>query len=52
MNDRETALLKAASEKAKQYRNAEKIETWRNGQLVDVRVTEIFDREEVKKTND
>lgn len=52
MNDRETALLKAASEKAKQLRNADKLEVWRDGQLVDVRVTEIYDRQEVKKTND
>lgn len=52
LNDREQNLLLNASERCKQYRNAEKVETWRDGKLVDVRVTENIDRIEIKKTND
>jgi len=50
LNVQESVLLAKASTEAKEHRNAEKVEIWRDGKLVDVRVTKIYDREEVKKT--
>lgn len=51
LNEREENVVKRSSEEAKEHRNAEKIEIWRDGKLVDVRVTKIYDRDVLKETH-
>lgn len=52
MNDKQKALILRENEKARSHRNADVHMVWRDGRLVDVQVTTIVGREEVKATNE